>query len=375
MPSDEGEAMRPSHTSHKISGRLFVAATVAVGCSSTNGAVDRADGDAPAVDAAPAVDVSDAAAAPVDTSAAASADTDSDKLAAQTAAAKATAESAINACAAIGAFYWEIGDRHGKLASGSVTPAGSSEHYDADTVMAIASASKWLYSGYYVQRRSGVLSDEDIKFLTFRSGYTNFALCLPRDTVDSCLGRAKNGVYTAATDGYFAYDGGHMQKHASLSGLGAMDNETLAAEVRSQIGPEIQMTYSQPQLAGGVETSASQYAVFLRKILSGELAIANLLGAHAVCTNPKTCSQALSSPSPNDANLHYSLGHWVEDDPASGDGSFSSAGAFGFYPWVDAQKTLYGIVSRKAQAGDGAGFQSLACGRLIRLAWKLSTPL
>jgi hypothetical protein len=328
----------------------------------SDAAATAADAGAPNGDAFP-VGTSDAAAA--------FADAGSDKLAAQFAAAKATAESTTNACATIGPFYWEIGDRQGKLASGSVTPAGSIERYDADTVMGIASASKWLYSAYYVQRRAGVLSDEDIKFLTFRSGYTNFAICLPRDTVDSCLDRAKNGTYAAATDGYFFYNGGHMQKHASVNGLGAMDNQALAAEVRSQIGREIQMTYSQPQPAGGVETSASQYAIFLRKILSGELAIAGLLGTHAVCTNPKTCSQALSSPSPDDVNLHYSLGHWVEDDPVSGDGSFSSAGAFGFYPWVDAQKTLYGIVARKAPAGENAGFQSLACGRLIRLAWKL----
>lgn len=329
---------------------------IAAGCSNTSGAVDRADGEAPIVG------TSDAGAASTDTGA--------DTLAARTTAARATAASPTNACSTIGSFYWEIGDRQGGLASGSVNPAGSSDRYDADTVMAIASASKWLYAAYTVQRRAGVLSDEDVKYLTFRSGYTNFAICLPRDTVDTCLERAKNGTYTAATDGFFYYGGGHMQKHASLNGLGALDNDALATEIRSQIGPEIQLAYSQPQPAGGGEMSASQYAVFLRKILAGDLAIAGLLGTHAVCTNPKTCTEALSSPSPDDENYHYSLGHWVEDDPVNGDGSFSSAGAFGFYPWIDAQKTLYGILARRASAGDNAGFQSVACGRLIRLAWK-----
>jgi len=49
--------------------------------------------------------------------------------------------------------------------------------------MNIASASKWLYSSYFVQRQAGVLSDADVKFLTFRSGYTSFAICLPGQTV------------------------------------------------------------------------------------------------------------------------------------------------------------------------------------------------
>lgn len=294
-------------------------------------------------------------------------------LAARAAAATATATSTTNACSSLGAFYWELGDRTGALASGSVTPAGSQEHYEATTVMPIASASKWLYAAAYVQRRSGNLTDEDIKFLTFRSGYTNFSICLQSDTVDSCLARGTNGTYSASTDGFFFYDGGHMQKHASLNGLGAMDGAALAAEVRSRLGTDLALAYTQPQPAGGAATSAAEYARFLRKVLSGELAIAGLLGSHAVCTNPKTCATALATPSPDTVSYHYSLGHWVEDDPLTGDGSFSSAGAFGFYPWVDSTKTLYGVLARKAAPG-GAGFDSLDCGRLIRLAWKSATP-
>jgi len=59
-----------------------------------------------------------------------------------------------------------------------------------------------------------------------------------------------------------------------------------------------------------------------------------------------------------------------------GDGAFSSAGAFGFYPWIDASKTWYGIVARKqvmsGQDPDqslGEGYRSTMCGRLIRKAW------
>jgi hypothetical protein len=280
------------------------------------------------------------------------------------AAATATAQSAVNACSTIQPFYWEIGDRSTTLASGAV--GGST--YTASTKMNIASASKWLYGAYVVQRRGGVLTPDDVRYLTFRSGYTSFTLCLPGNTVGQCAQRASNGTYNPADDGRFAYGGGHMQQHAaSQMGLGALDNAGLATELRSQIGTDIGMSYSQPQPAGGVVSTAGDYARFLRKLIAGNLRLGASLGAEAVCTNPTTCASAISTPVPLNESWHYALGHWVEDDPAQGDGAFSSAGAFGFYPWIDAGKTHYGIVAREASAG--AGTDSAHCGRLIRKAW------
>ena len=72
--------------------------------------------------------------------------------AARIAAATATAQSAGNACAAIRPFYWEIGDQSATLASGSVSRPGGAV-VRADDVMSIASASKWLYSSYFVRTR------------------------------------------------------------------------------------------------------------------------------------------------------------------------------------------------------------------------------
>ena len=44
----------------------------------------------------------------------------------------------------------------------------------------------------------------------------------------------------------------------------------------------------------------------------------------------------------------------------------SSPGAFGFYPWIDASKTYYGLVARLAI---GSALESVYCGRMIRKAW------
>jgi hypothetical protein len=289
------------------------------------------------------------------------------------AAASTTAERATGPCADVQPFYWEIGDRTGRLGSGSVTKAGNSTTYTAQSLMPIASASKWIYGAYVAERRNGVLTAEDIQYLSFRSGYTSFSLagCDNFDSVSECVARSTNGVFTPAHVGRFAYDGGHMQKHASLPApgmnLGAMANTALAAEMRRVLGTEIAMSYTQPQLAGGIRSSAADYATFLRKILNNQLRMGALLGTNATCTNPLTCPSAISTPIRADVNWHYSVGHWVEDDPIVGDGAFSSAGAFGFYPWIDASKTLYGVVARFSALGGGEG--SATCGNLIRRAW------
>lgn len=271
-----------------------------------------------------------------------------------------------SACVAIRPFYWEIGDATSKLTGGSVDPAGSGPAYTESTSMNIASASKWFYSSYWVQKTGGALSATDIKFMNFWSGYTNFSSCVGSTTVGGCLAIGQNGVFDPATENQFDYGGGHMQKHADMNGLGALTSATLADEIRSQIGTDIALTYSTPQLAGGAVTSAAEYAKLLRKIVAGSLKMKAALGTHPVCTNAATCPDAIHAPTPKGESWHYSIGHWVEDDPTVGDGAFSSPGAFGFYPWIDASKTVYGVLARVDAAG---AISSVKCGRLIRKAW------
>jgi hypothetical protein len=295
---------------------------------------------------------------------------------AATAAAAATTTAETNAnCIAVAPFYWEIGDASGALISGSV---GSGAPV-ASTVMAIASASKWLFGAYAVQKLGGMPSAMDVPFFNFTSGYAGLESCAPSGTIDDCLTGAA-GAQSAADVGRFDYNGAHLQKLASLMALGADDNAALATEVQSQIGAEINLEYSEPQPAVGVKTSAEQYALFLRKLLAGSLTpllIGPLLGNDAVCTNPMTCPTAAFSPitgsSSSTESWHYSLTHWVEDDPAVGDGAFSSGGAFGFYPWVDATRTSYGVLAREAPFTGHNGYDSAVCGRALRKAWATST--
>ncbi len=283
-----------------------------------------------------------------------------------------------SACTVLAPFYWEIGDKVGAQASGS-TGDGS---VVATTDFPIASASKWLFGGYVAEVRAGVLTADDIQHLHMMAGYTSFddGNCgAAVTTVADCFAAGTNSTFNTADVGVFDYGGGHFQHWAAVNGMGTLTRAQLAAEMQAKLGMDIDLRYFSPQLAGGASTSALQYAKFLRKILNNQLKISGLLGSNAVCAdaNPAAC---VTPPSGVPfAGTHYSMAHWVEDDPAGGDGAFSSAGSRGFYPWINATKTQYGVLSRKAQPGGGgggpigAGRPSMLCGRKLRLAYDSGT--
>lgn len=303
---------------------------------------------------------------------------------AQSASAAATTATTNPLCTAIEPFYWEIGDAAAAIARGSVGVDSTGNPVSATTQYPVASASKWLYAAYVAQWRGGAthLTPQDIDFLHFTSGYTNMgnaaSACVGAGTDAQCLQFAgpsgpSYATQNASTVGLFDYDGGHMENHAALAGtpLANQAYASLGALVGAALGPTMTIGYSQPYLAGGAYLDSNNYALFLRGILSGSLAMNALLGSSPVCTSVASCPTSVAySPMPE--AWHYSLGHWVEDDPkANGDGSFSSPGAYGYYPWIDATKTYYGLVSRSVPNGTGLeeGYQSAQCGRLIRAAF------
>ena len=123
--------------------------------------------------------------------------------------------------------------------------------------------------------------------------------------------------------------------------------------------------WTQPLMAGGIYTTADCYAAFLRKILNGTLNIAALLGTHQVPAS--ALLGASNSPAPVDEPWHYSIGHWVEPD-----GTYSSGGSLGFYPWIDVNRRTYGIVARNSLTGSDTGtigIESVRTGQSIRAAW------
>jgi len=312
---------------------------------------------------------------------------------ATSASAAATTAQSNAQCTVIQPFYWEIGDANTALASGSPTPSGGTA-VTASTRFSIASASKWIYGMYVVQKRGAAasLTANDIQFLTFQSGYTylgsdtsgatctapgsgadsiNYCLTLPSPTTPGKFMNSQN----SATVGIFDYDGGHEENHAGQfqPEINALDTTQLGSAIVAGLGvSNVTLRYTQPLLAGGIYASAADYTPLLRGVLGGQLAMLGALGTNAVCAwSTGTGCNAAFSPI-NSQHWHYSIAHWVEDDPTHGDGAFSSPGAFGFYPWIESNKRYYGVISRYTPANGVIqnGLQSALCGHEIRAAWE-----
>ena len=364
------KSSNPAVASVSPTGLVSVAAGAAVGAVATISASDNSADATTSTAASTVITVTTAGIGPTPTS---------------VAAANATVQSNPLCGTPITPFYWEIGDQNGALISGSVGADTTGAPVLVTTKLSIASASKWIYSTYVTQLRGSAskLTAQDVNFLHFTSGYDNMdnqGTACPAsnnpNTVNQCLTRtnpqgASFSAQNTATIGSFYYNGGHMENHASqLTPLGPVAVGSLASSMLPLLGSGINLVYTEPLMSGGILTTAQDYATVLRRVLDGSLAMHDALGTSPVCTLPSASCNA--SFTPIQEAWHYSIGHWVEDDPTvHGDGAFSSPGAFGFYPWIDATKTYYGVIARAQQTGTGEqqGYASAQCGRLIRHAW------
>jgi hypothetical protein len=300
--------------------------------------------------------------------------------AAGAAARRAAATDPLCATSALGDFYWEIGGAATRTPLVSHAEGGAT--VTADTRFNIASASKFVFGAYVLQKKGidAVRADSSLMAgLRFLSGYTglNETACAGTTTIGACFGAGMGGRTQAPdpdTVGKFDYDGGHDQKLAAVDlGLASATAAQLDAEYRTELGldPDFNMAPLDPLLAGGMMASASSYARFLQRIMTGQLVLGAHLGEDAVCTLPSACPGqvayspivALGEP------WTYSYNHWVESEHGKGTvDAYSSPGKWGFYPWITPDRKYYGIVARHDLHPD-AYAASVKCGRQIRKAF------
>ncbi|MCP5432747.1 MAG: hypothetical protein H6923_05695 [Alphaproteobacteria bacterium] len=291
------------------------------------------------------------------------------------------AEDAANgeACEDAQPFYWEIGGSSGSpIVSGQV--GGST--YGRNTVVAIASASKWIFGAYVIERYGGIpggASGADIvASLDMLNGHTSFSpvLCTITLKVGTCFTIASNDNVDSGKIGDFNYGGGDGQYAAASSGLLGLGNMTkaqLISEMNSYLSLDGSFAFTNPGVSGGLQASAAGVAEFLQAIMDGTYEISNYLDYSPVATTCGNCSSPMGS-----VNMHYTLNHWIEDQtsgtlphgktPGTGDGAFSSPGGLGFYPWITSDLDYYGIVSREDDTA-GSYEDSLICGQAIRAAF------
>lgn len=261
-------------------------------------------------------------------------------------------------------FFWRIGDKNGEICSGNWGGTGAPT---SSTLMSIASASKWTWGMYVTQVRT--LISTDMKFMNMSSGYMEMARnCAQTDSVGSCVLTGTNSVHNPTWDGSFFYNAGHDENFGyNVLGLSAKVNGSLRVAYNNALGVDIQ--FSTPTFATGNVCSADAYSALLENILNGTYAqMLALLGTNAV---PASAAAGATGYSPWPANeiAYYSISHWVEPD-----GTFSSGGSFGFYPYITADKNYYGVIARQDQlqstnVAGTVGFISVTAGRNIKNAF------
>ncbi|WP_165967378.1 hypothetical protein [Luteimonas aestuarii] len=300
----------------------------------------------------------------------------------------ATAAANGSACTAARPFYWEIGDVGGPLVSGQV----GGTLYNRNSRMNLASASKWPLGAYILERYAGAPPPavRDAAFML--TGYKPFnqLLCTLAPTVKGCFNMIGNNVQDPGAVGEFFYSGGNSQYVAaspSLLDMGDFTTAQLTAEVQLTLGTT--MEYQYPALPAGLEGSAAEYAEFLIRMMtppaSGGLVMHDHLGVDTIPTLPCPPGQSGCTAAGTVA-WSYGYHYWIEDNATAGqfnpplspvvgpgDGAYSSAGAWGFYPWISADKSLYGIVARRGLLGT-AFRASAICGQAIRYAYTGYTP-
>ncbi|XXF76997.1 hypothetical protein P2318_28665 [Myxococcaceae bacterium GXIMD 01537] len=281
-------------------------------------------------------------------------------------------------CTSLGDFYWETGNGAAKAFGFS---RGST--VSAMTVLPLASASKWLYASAYVQSKGYVnLGAAEKKRLNFTSGFLEAAESLCGDagtTVSACYGASYKGVsYRILQDGDFFYDGGHMQRlaHEDIGGRTGTGTSGVVAWLNGQLGTSLPESHGAVAVAGGFWGSAVHYRVFLQKLLTNQYAMSFRLNADAV---PAYVGGPGVKYTPwTEGQPYYGLGHWLERevvDNAWKVTGHSSPGMFGFYPWVDAGKSQYMLLSRFRSNGSvGEALFSRNCAHKILTAYAQGVP-
>lgn len=290
-----------------------------------------------------------------------------------------------------------IASKHGGLAlvlvkDDKVIYRKSFGTYSAETVVSIASASKWL-SGALIMTlvEEGKLSLDDTvsKYLadfggekssiTIRhlfshtSGLPSETRCRndKRTTLERCANEIAASRLVAAPGEEFFYAGVSMHVGGRVAEVvsGKSWNDLFVERIATPLG----MTQTDflaygptgnPRPAGDARSSAEEYGRFLQMLLQGGtfngrriLSEASVAEMHKDQTGGAgieyTIYENHQALDPNLLLARYGIGMWREKfDTNSGQlQEVSSQGYFGFSPWIDVERNLAGVLSVQSRFG------------------------
>jgi len=250
---------------------------------------------------------------------------------------------------------------------------------DSESHVPIASASKWLTAiAILTLVDEGKLRlDEPVsarlpefqgaagqitlrQLLSHTSGLPSTQLCLAdrRGSLKECTTDISYSALTNAPGTQFRYGGASFQVAGRLAEIAAGEswNQLFKDRVSDPLGiPFTGWFGTNPLLAGGGWSTGREYARVLRMVASrgshgGRRILSDSAIAWMARDNVGTAPMALT---PRTDAHGYGLGAWRDAVDAGGAATqLSSPGASGFYPWVDFQRDIVGIVWLPARSSD-----------------------
>ncbi|MEM1437366.1 MAG: serine hydrolase domain-containing protein [Pseudomonadota bacterium] len=262
--------------------------------------------------------------------------------------------------------------------------------FGIDTVYPIASASKWLTGATILQLvQQGVmaLDDRPQDYLDYWSSDPNDARS--RITLEmllsftagfhiapldpNCTGDEQLTVQTCAAAFYadgvdaepgttFYYGPAHMQVAAAMAEVATGQSWRDVVELTIAAPLNLANTGFEgdnPKASGGANSTTNEYAEFIRAQLRGDLLPAGLLQLTAERTAALGLMSRPAAVEGATRDWQYGLGVWRECNRPEWDAVceaatlVSSAGAFGWYPWLDVDRGYYAVLGRNASVGFG----------------------
>jgi CubicO group peptidase (beta-lactamase class C family) len=245
--------------------------------------------------------------------------------------------------------------------------------YSVDTVVPIASASKWLSASVIMSVvEEGKLSlDEPIskylpnftgekakitlrQLLSHTSGLPGNHRCLASDsmTLAECVDAISRLNLQSEPGTEFRYGGVSFQVAGRVAEVATNKSwNTLFEEKMKEPLNMINTSYGQtqnPRIAGGASSSVQDYANLLQMHLNNGIFKGKKVLETATVEEMQR-DQTRGVPiafTPQPDNRRYGLGEWRDRVSSNGRAmQLSSQGAFGFSPWIDRERNLVGVFS------------------------------
>lgn len=249
--------------------------------------------------------------------------------------------------------------------------------YTPDTVVPIASASKWLSAATimtlvdegklslddpvskYLPKFTGKKGQITIRqLLSHTSGLPGQAPALRdfRITLAEAVDRIAEVELVAQSGTEFRYGGVSMQVAGRIAEI--VGGKPWAELFQERIAGPCGMTSTRygrlglsrnPQIAGGASSTLHDYRNFLTMILNrGEFQGRRVLSEESIRQMEHDQTRGAESKAATlvrlQAGTKYGLGEWLDRQDDQGQGiEISSPGAFGFRPWIDRERNLLGV--------------------------------